>query len=85
MAMTLRLPDELDVELRAAAEQDHRSVQQMVVYAIETYLALRETTEIKADPDTLRALADAREAVRAGVVVYGTEAVHAAVKGRHAS
>jgi predicted transcriptional regulator len=85
MAMTLRLPAELDAELRAAAEEDHRSVQQAVVHAIETYLALRETVQIKYDPDTLRALAEAREAVRAGDVVYGTEAVHALVKGRRAS
>ena len=85
MAMTLRLPPELDAELRTAAEEDHRSVHQAVVHAVETYLALRETAEIKADPDALRALADAREAVRAGDVVYGTEAVHALVKGRQAS
>jgi hypothetical protein len=83
--MTLRLPAELDAELRAAAEEDHRSVQQEVVHAIETYLALRETVQIKSDPDTLRALAEAREAVRAGDVVYGTEAVRALVKGRRAS
>ena len=85
MAMTLRLPTDLDAELRAAAEEDRRSVQQEVVHAIEAYLALRETAEIKADPDTLRALAEAREAVRAGDVVYGTEAVRALVKGRRAS
>lgn len=85
MAMTLRLPAELDAELRAAAEEDHRSMHQSVVHAIETYLALRETAEIKADPDTLRALAEAREAVRVGDVVYGTEAVRALVKGRLAS
>jgi len=83
--MTLRLPAELDAELRAAAEEDHRSMHQSVVHAIETYLALRETAEIKADPDTLRALAEAREAVRVGDVVYGTEAVRALVKGRLAS
>jgi PHD/YefM family antitoxin component YafN of YafNO toxin-antitoxin module len=83
--MTLRLPAELDAELRAAAAEDHRSVQQAVVHAIETYLALRETVQIKSDPDTLRALAEAREAVRAGDVVYGTEAVGALVKGRRAS
>lgn len=85
MAMTLRLPADLDAELRAAAEEDHRSVHQSVVHAIETYLALRETAEIKADPDTLRALAEAREAVRAGDVVYGTEAVRTLVKSRRAS
>jgi len=85
MAMTLRLPTDLDTELRAAAEEDHRSVQQTVLLAIETYLALRETAEIKADPDTLRALAEAREAVRAGDVVYGTEAVRTLLNGRRAS
>lgn len=60
-------------------------MQQAVVQAIETYLAMRETAEIKADPETLRTLAEAREAIRAGDVVYGTEAVHTLVKGRHAS
>lgn len=85
MAMTLRLPAELDAELRVAAEEDRRSVHQAVVHAIETYLALRETAEIKADPDTLRALAEAREGVRAGDVVYGTEAVRALLNGRRAS
>jgi len=83
--MTLRLPADLDAELRAAAEEDHRSVQQAIVHAIETYLALRETAQIKSDPDTLRALAEAREAVRAGDVVYGTDAIRASVKGRRAS
>lgn len=85
MAMTLRLPPDLDTELRAAAEEDHRSVQQTVLLAIETYLTLRETAEIKADPDTLRALAEAREAARAGDVVYGTEAVRMLLNGRRAS
>lgn len=85
MAMTLRLPEDLDAELRDAAEEDHRSVHQTVVHAIETYLTLRETAEIKADPDTLRHLAEAREAVRAGDVVYGTEGVHALLEGRRAS
>lgn len=85
MAMTLRLPTDLDTELRAAAEEDHRSVQQEMVHAIETFLSLRETAEVKADPDTLRALAEAREAVRAGDVVYGTEAVQTLAKGRRAS
>lgn len=85
MAMTLRLPPDLDAELRAAAEEDHRSVHQAVLLAIETYLGVRETAEVKADPDALRALAEAREAVRAGDVVYGTEAARALVKGRRAS
>ena len=83
--MTLRLPAELDADLRIAAEEDHRSVHQAVVHAIETYLALRETAEIKADPGTLRALAEARESVRVGDVVYGTEAVHLLNKSRHGS
>lgn len=81
MAMTLRLPPELDAELRAAAEEDHRSAHQTVVHAIETYLAQRETAEIKADAETLRSLAEARE----GDVVYGTEAVRSLVAGRRAS
>lgn len=85
MAMTVRLPAELDAELRAAAEEDHRSMHQAVVHAVESYLALRETDEIKADPDALRALAEAREAVRAGDVVYGTDGIHALLKGRRAS
>ena len=84
MAMTLRLPADLDVELRRAALEDHRSVHQEVVHAIETYLSRRETAEIKADPDTLRALAEAREAVGAGDIVYGTNAAQTLVKGRHA-
>jgi hypothetical protein len=71
--MTLRLPPELDAELRRVAAEEHRSVHQAVVHAVESYLAQRETAEIKADPDTLRSLAEAREAVRAGDVVYGAE------------
>ena len=85
MAMTLRLPADLDAALRLAAEEDRRSLHQAVIHAVETYLALRETAEIKADPDALRALAEAREAVRAGDVVYGTEAARALVDGRRAS
>jgi len=56
-----------------------------VILAIETYLALRETAEVKADPDALRALAKARDAVRAGDVVYGTEAVKNLLGSRRAS
>ncbi|WP_157181366.1 hypothetical protein [Actinopolymorpha alba] len=85
MPMTLRLPPELEAELRAVAKEDHRSVHQTVVVAIETWLALRETAEIKADPDALRALAEAREAVREGDVVYGTAAVRALLKQRRVS
>ena len=83
--MTLRLPADLDAALRLAAEEDRRSLHQAVIHAVETYLALRETAEIKADPDALRALTEAREAVRAGDVVYGTEAARALVDGRRAS
>lgn len=85
MAMTLRLPPELDVQLRAAADEDRRSVQQTVVLAIEAFLAQRETAEIEADPGALRALAEAREAVRGGDVVYGVDAARALVRGRNAS
>lgn len=66
MAMTLRLPENLADELREVAEQDHRSVHQTVVLAVEAWLAARETVEIKSDPDALRALAAAREEVARG-------------------
>ncbi len=85
MAMTLRLSPDLDAQLRAVAEDDHRSMHQTVVRAVETYLSLRETAEVKADPDALRALAEAREAVDAGDVSYGAEAARALVRGRRAS
>lgn len=75
MAMTLRLPAELEEELRAAAEEDHRSVHQTVVRAVELYLAARETEEVRADPEALRGLADARAAVGAGDIAYGPEAI----------
>ncbi|MPZ26798.1 MAG: hypothetical protein GEV12_10160 [Micromonosporaceae bacterium] len=80
--MTLRLPDELGAELRAAAEEDRRSVHQTIALAVENYLAVRETAEVKADPDTLRALAEARESVREGDVVYGVDAVRRLLRGR---
>lgn len=83
--MTLRLPPHLDEALRAAAAEDHRSVQQEVAHAVEVYLAQRETEEIKADPETLRALAAAQESVRAGDVVYGIEAARALVRDRNNS
>lgn len=84
MAMTLRLPGELDAELRAVADEDRRSVQQTIALAVESYLAMRETAEVKADPETLRALAEARESVREGDVVYGVEAARALLRGRQA-
>lgn len=83
--MTLRLPSELEAELRMAAEEDRRSVHQTVLLAIETYLSIRETSEVKADPDTLRSLAEAREAVARGDVEYGAEAARALVRGRRVS
>ena len=85
MAMTIRLPSELDAELRAAAEEDRRSVHQTIVLAVETFLALRETAEVKADADVLRALAEAREAVAAGDVLYGMDPVRALIDQRRAS
>lgn len=83
--MTLRLPAELESDLRAAADEDRRSAHQTVVLAVETYLAMRETAEVKADPDALRALAEARESVRSGDVVYGVDAVQDLVSRRQAS
>jgi predicted transcriptional regulator len=83
--MTLRLPPDLDAELRIAAEEDHRNVHQTIVLALELFLAARETAEVRSDPETLRALAEAREAVRDGDIVYGEEAVRALVRGRRAS
>lgn len=83
--MTLRLPAALDAELRLAAEEDHRSVHQAVVHAVQVYPAQRETGEIKADPEALRTLAEAREAVRSGDVVYGTDAVRGLLNQRRAS
>lgn len=83
--MTLRLDPQLAAELHIAAEEGHRSVHQTVVLAIETYLALRETAEVKADPDALQALAEARQAIQDGDVVYGTGAVRDLLRRRQAS
>lgn len=58
---------------------------QTVVLAVETYLALRDTAEVRADPSALRALAEAREAVRDGDVVYGAAAVPSLARQHHAS
>ena len=85
VAMTLRLDRQLEAQLRLAAEEDRRSVQQTVVLAVETFLALRETAEVRADPEALRALAEARQAVQDGDVVYGTDAVRALLRDRRAS
>jgi predicted transcriptional regulator len=85
MAMTLRLPPELDAELRTVAREEHRTLHQTILHAVEVYLAQRETAEIKADPDTLRALAEAREAAHTGDIVYGPDAVHALLDARRAA
>lgn len=83
--MTLRLDPDLDAELRRAAEEDRRSVHQTVMLAIETFLALRETAEVLADPEALRALAEARQGVAEGDIVYGADAIRSLVRGRQAS
>ena len=86
MAMTLRLSPDMEMELRAAAEEDHRSLHQTVVLAIETFLAVRETTEVMADPEALRALAEARQAVMEEKdITYGVDAVRRLAQGRQAS
>jgi hypothetical protein len=80
--MTLRLPPEIEADLKQVAEAEHRSVQQTVLVAIEEYLSGRETAEILADPVALRNLAEARESELAGDVVYGTEAARALLAER---
>ena len=82
MAMTLRLPPEIEDQLKQVAEIEHRSVQQTVLVAVEEYLSLRETAEILADPAALRGLAEARESEQAGDIVYGTEAARALLADR---
>ncbi|MCO5314860.1 MAG: hypothetical protein M9938_01655 [Solirubrobacterales bacterium] len=82
MAMTLRLSPELESDLRAAAAEDHRSMHQTVIFAVESFLSARETAEIKTDPEALRALAEARDAVTVGDVEYGVEAARALLDGR---
>lgn len=82
MAMTLRLPPEIEEQLKQVAETEHRSVQQTVLVAVEEYLSARETAEILADPAALRGLAEAREAEQAGDVVYGIEAARAMLAER---
>ena len=82
MAMTLRLPPEVEAQLKQLAENEHRSVQQTVLVAIEEYLSTKETTEILADPEALRGLAEARESEQAGDVTYGVEAARALLAER---
>jgi len=82
MAMTLRLPPEIEADLKQVAATEHRSVQQTVLVAIEEYLSARETAEILADPVALRNLAEARESELVGDVVYGTEAARALLAER---
>jgi PHD/YefM family antitoxin component YafN of YafNO toxin-antitoxin module len=80
--MTLRLPAEIEDQLRQVAAIEHRSIQQTVLVAIEEYLSLRETAEILADPAVLRGLAEARESEQAGDIVYGVEAARALLAER---
>ncbi|HUK67851.1 MAG TPA: hypothetical protein VLW50_03690 [Streptosporangiaceae bacterium] len=80
--MTLRLPPEIEADLKQVAATEHRSVQQTVLVAIEEYLSARETAEILADPVALRNLAEARESELVGDVVYGTEAARALLAER---
>jgi len=80
--VTLRLPPEIEDQLKQVAEVEHRSVQQTVLVAIEEYLSMRETAEILADPSALRCLAEARESEQSGDVVYGAEAVRALLADR---
>lgn len=82
MAMTLRLPAEIEDQIKQAAESEHRSVQQTVLLAIEEYLSARETAEILADPASLRSLAEAMESEQSGDVVYGVEAARALLAER---
>jgi predicted transcriptional regulator len=82
MAMTLRLPAEIEDQLKQVADIEHRSVQQTVLVAVEEYLSRRETAEILADPVALRGLAEARESEQAGDIVYGTEAARALLTDR---
>ena len=82
MAMTLRLPPEIEEQLKQVAEVEHRSVQQTVLVAIEEYLSVRETAEILADPVALRGLAEARESEAAGDVRYGVDAARALLAER---
>jgi predicted transcriptional regulator len=80
--MTLRLPPEVENQLKQVAEIEHRSVQQTVLVAIEEYLSARETAEILADPAALRGLAEAGESEQANDIVYGTEAARALLTER---
>ncbi len=57
-------------------------MQQTVLVAIEDYLSMRETVEILADAAALRGLAEARDSVQAGDVVYGVEAARALLAER---
>jgi predicted transcriptional regulator len=82
MAMTLRLPPEIEDQLKQVAEVEHRSVQQTVLVAIEEYLSMRETAEILADPSALRGLAEARESEQSADVVYGAEGARALLAER---
>jgi hypothetical protein len=72
----------MEADLHSAAEKDRCSVDETVALAVGIYLAFRETAEVRADPEALRALADARQAVQDGDVVRGAAAVRALLRDR---
>ena len=82
MAMTLRLPPEVEAQLKQVADDEHRSVEQTVRVAIEQYLCARESAEILADPAALRSLAEADESQQSGDVTYGADAARALLAER---
>lgn len=46
MAMALRLPPEIEAQLKQVAEAEHRSVRQTILAAIEEYLSARRDTPL---------------------------------------
>lgn len=82
MAMTLRLPSELDAYLHLIAEEDHRSLNQTIIVALERYISDRWTEEILNDPVAMRHLAEADQDVKAGRVMHGADSVRALIEQR---
>lgn len=82
MAMTLRLPPETEAYLRMTAEEEHRSLNQMVIVAIDAYLSEKWTQEILDDPEAVREIEEAEEEVRRGDVLHGVDAITALVMNR---
>jgi hypothetical protein len=83
--LTVSLEPQLGADLQLAAEEDHCTVDQTVALAVQIYLAFRETAEVRADPEALRALAEARKAVQDGDIVCGAAAVRALLRDRPTS